>query len=570
LAYLQINDWKYGMDRRRSQVVGVPGTLWTLENGVITRGGDIERAKKWVPVYSLPAGQTFGLATLRGQPYVFGSAASPTIPPGVQYQRLQPGASSPGAEMTAIVDAKAVDGKLYVVAEFDDGSLYHYYDGVRVTGWDTIAGTDSVPEALAIRLAEKVNAQSAVEAAAVGSIVILRARTAGVAFTVSSVSGVASTLTANAPGVQQISQVSFASAPYAAGDIWDITLNGVAYQVEGFAGGVGTFILVHKKRLYSTANSLLRYTKINTFTDWTTTTVPASDAGQINMSSESEGTEQLLAAAPYNGFVAVFSANSVRIWSLESDAEENALEQVLDNTGTLAPQSVVSYGETDVFYLDESGIRSIRARDGYDAGYVSDVGNAIDDFVRETMTAAGPTVVSRATGVIDPVDGRYMLAVSNKVFVLSFFPGSKITAWSYLSPGVTFSKMVRAGRRLMARAGDTIYVYGGLDGTTYPNANEFQTVVETPFMSANDPAALKYLQGFDIACTGDWQVEVLVDPNDTTKKVDVGVVNRVTYHLPKIKLPGHTSHIAFRFTASGAGNAKIFTAAIHYDKDESS
>ncbi len=567
MSYLNIQDWKYGMDRRRPQAVGVPGTLWTLENAVITRGGDIERSKKWVAGYALPAGQTHGFATLRGQPYVFGSVGAPAMSPSVRYQQLLPGAASTGMEMTAVLDAKAVAGKLYVIAEFADGSLYHYYDGVRVTDWDTIAGTDSVPETLAIYIANQINEQTTVEAFPVGSVVVLQAREENVAFTVSSLAGNASTLTAAASGVRQVSQVDFNAAPYAAGDLWDVYVNGAGYFAGGYSGGVGTYILVYKKRLYCPVNSLLRYTVINTFTDWTTTTTPASDAGYIDMSSESEGTEELTAAATYNGFVAVFAGNSIRIWSIQTDAEENNLEQVLENTGTIAPQSVISFGETDTFYLAASGIRSIKAREGYDAGYVSDVGSAIDDFVREQITEVGSHLAGRATAMLDPIDGRYMLAIGDKVIVLSYFPASKITAWSYLSPGVTFEKMLRVGDRTMARADDTIYIYGGLEGDTYPDDDEFECVVETPFMSANDPAAIKLLQGFDLAVEGEWLVEVLVDPNDTTKAITAGTFNRTTYHLSPAKLPGRTSHVAFRFTCSTAGAAKIMTAAIHYEKE---
>jgi hypothetical protein len=61
------------MDRRRQRVAGTAGTLWSLQNGVISRGGDIERAKKFVSTYTLPAG-TFGMAKVRQQLYVFGSA----------------------------------------------------------------------------------------------------------------------------------------------------------------------------------------------------------------------------------------------------------------------------------------------------------------------------------------------------------------------------------------------------------------------------------------------------------------------------------------------------------------
>ena len=54
-------------------MAGVPGTLWLGRNVVISRGGDIERMKKFVPKYELPAG-TFGMTEILGQLYVFGSA----------------------------------------------------------------------------------------------------------------------------------------------------------------------------------------------------------------------------------------------------------------------------------------------------------------------------------------------------------------------------------------------------------------------------------------------------------------------------------------------------------------
>lgn len=50
MSYLAISDFKFGMDRRRKRISGVPGTLWTLKNAHISRGGDIERAKKQVTV----------------------------------------------------------------------------------------------------------------------------------------------------------------------------------------------------------------------------------------------------------------------------------------------------------------------------------------------------------------------------------------------------------------------------------------------------------------------------------------------------------------------------------------
>ena len=61
-----LSDFKYGMDRRRTRVAGTPGTLWNAQNVVITRGGDIERAKRFVPTYTLPAGRRLGSQKLGG------------------------------------------------------------------------------------------------------------------------------------------------------------------------------------------------------------------------------------------------------------------------------------------------------------------------------------------------------------------------------------------------------------------------------------------------------------------------------------------------------------------------
>ena len=164
MPYILVSDFKAGMDRRRSQAAGAAGTLWTAENCFVSRGGDIVRAKKFVPTYTLPA-NTFGLAEIKDQLYVFGSAAAPSMPTGVQYQRLQSGSDN----MTRVLDAEVFDGGLYVVAEFDDGGIYHFYDGARVTEWDALADAVSGFSLVAEVLARKVSANAAVSAKAVGA-----------------------------------------------------------------------------------------------------------------------------------------------------------------------------------------------------------------------------------------------------------------------------------------------------------------------------------------------------------------------------------------------------------------
>lgn len=687
MPYILVSDFKHGMDRSRQQTAGIPGSLWNAKNCFISRGGDVVRAKKFVSTYSLPA-NTFGLAAVQDQLYVFGSASAPTMPVGVQYQRLQSGS----ANMTRVLDAKVFDNALYVIAEFDDGGVYHFYDGAKVTDWDTLGGNNSSFAQVAETLALKVSANAAVTARAVGNKVIITAKTAGTAFTcvgavtdngsgstpaatatelVANVAGVAevqatgtvqitggqsdpgidrissvtvngtellaaavnwvssnsatanalaiainnntstSGYTATAAGdtvtikaavgtgatpngyavvstvhgtvtkidtnmsggvtavtaVAQIYEVEIGSGTFDAEDLWKITINGTDYQTTGTAAAVGTAAFISKKRVWSPSGGLFRGCVLEDPTDWTTTTDPSDDSIFLNLANEAEAAQRLVGAGKYQNYAAIFARDVVLIYAFFADATGIGIVDILTETGSRSPRSIVTYGNVDVYYLDESGIRSIRARDdGFDTASVSDIGEPIDSFVQDWMATQDDDTLSRAVGAVDPAEGRYLLAIGNRIFALSFYPSKGIRAWSYVDPGFTVEDLIRAKRRIYARSGDTIYLYGGANDDTYPDADEQDVVVETPFLSAKDAASFKDAEWFDMAGTNDWTVELLVDPNDTTKAIDAGIISKVTYNLPSARLPGHGALLAFRFTCSAAGDATLSNFALGYDK----
>lgn len=686
MAYFTITDFKYGMDRRRKRCVGVPGTLWLGKNVHVSRGGDLERAKKFVPTYTLPA-NTFGMGQLRAQIFVFGSVAAPSLPTGLQYQRLQ--AADASAAMTEVLDIDTFDGAFYVIARFDNGELHHFYDGVRLSHWDTVAAGSVDLETLASYLADLIDADAAVSATAVGRVITITARVAGTAFALTkstvdaggtsdqditlatlqenvaataetrasslvrvlsgstgtveditvngvslmrapvawatshaataaaiaiqinnktathgysaTVSGSDITITAavgtgstpneyavvgsvsgnllldlpsmsgGVDAVAPVAQVSTAtlSGTAEAADLFRIAVNAVVYAATARAAATGTSAFIHKKRMWSPANSLWRYSKLLDAADWTDANV-SSGAGFLNLASESEGRERLVGAAPYGGQAAVFSRNSVHVYSISTDAEENAVGSTLGNTGALAARSILPYGNLDVFYLDEPGVRSLRAHEQTGEAYASDIGNPIDPFVRDYMNTLTEAQIRRATSVIGP-EGRYWLAVGSYIFVLSYFPGSKIAAWSLYAPGFEVSDFVRVRNRVYARSGNVIYLYGGADGDTYPSdADALEAEVSTAFFTAQSPAQIKTLTGFDIACSGQWSTDLLLDPNDENKTVDVGELTKVTYHNPagRIPIPARTSHMAVRMVCSKGGEASISSITVHYEPAE--
>jgi hypothetical protein len=590
--------------------------------------------------------------------------------------------------MTRLVDTVGFAGKVYAIADFDDGGRFHFYDGTRLTDWDTVAAASADFSTLAQFMSEKVGADNAVTCRATDNVLEITAKVPGTPFTIaaaaveggstddqtatvatpqvnvvpvaevlatatievtagtdgtidnillgstdvlgaplawsgsnaatairiaqrinsqsvvtgysasaadaivtlSALAGTGATpngtgLTVNTTGniavsasdsfsggvtavaaVAQVSTVTFGGT-FEADDVFTVTINGVDYVGTPLASATGKSCNVHYKRVWSPANSLWRYCKLSDATVWNPAT-SGSDAGYLNVAEDSEGNENLVCSAPYQTLVAVYSEQAVILYTLDTDPANFAQYMVLNNTSTTAAKSVVRYGNNDVFHMDPTGIRSLRALNVSNAPFVSDVGNAVDTFVLAFLDTLTESERRTAVAAIEPRDGRFMLAVGERVFVLSFFPGAKISAWSYYSPGFAITHWAKIQRQLYARAGNTVYLYGGADGETYPDDDEYDVLVELPFLSAGTPATRKGLDGFDAAFSNVWKVDALIDPNREDKEIHIGVVKDKTYQGGDISLPGQGPLVALKFTCSRAGRATISMAQIHFEKQD--
>jgi hypothetical protein len=691
MPYFLIEDFKYGMDRRRPRHAGTPGTLWSGKNVVISRGGDIERCKAFVPIHT-GLGSTFGLEQVAGRQYVFGSAdLAGSMPAGVEYQRLQ----APGAPaMTAILDTKRFDNLIYAIAEYDNGNRYHFYDGVRVAEWDTVADNLASRRLLAQELARVVSTTTAATAVPIENGLILTARTAGVGYTItgSHTNGGAgvddqtitiANLVANVAPVDEVrataaftitggtfdpnvntiaslrvgatlataidilpgpvsynlsdtamataialavndrtdehgysaatagAQVTITAAPgfgasanglnlyvTTSGDVTTsggavfaggvdavaavaqsdrvilggtfepldtvlLTINGVDYRRTGRAAATPARAHIQHNRVFAPIGPALYYCALNDPTDWTDTAASIG-AGLIGVSTDSDGAQDIIGIAEYSTLTAVFSNSATVIYALGTDAALFERVQSLDNSGTISGRSVLNYGAIDLFYLDTTGIRSLRARDSSEAAFVSDAGTAFDPFVQETIATLPPGVVQNSTSVIQPDTGAYWLALGSRILVLTNYPGADVRAWTYIEPGFTPDTFLRDGPRLFVRDATTIYAYGGLSGTTYPAANQLVAEVKLPFATAKDAAGFKTLIGFDIAAANEWAVKVLVNPSDETQQVDAGRFVGVTYQNDNAEIIHETTHMALDMTCDKAGAGTISNVAIHY------
>jgi hypothetical protein len=346
-----------------------------------------------------------------------------------------------------------------------------------------------------------------------------------------------------------------------------VTLNGVDYSASTLSAGMGNSIFVQKNRVWVTAGSTVQYCKLNTPTDWSDTDASAG-SGFINIGNAAAGAQYLYGIEEYNGRAAIFAESTVVIYQLFADAQQINFEQSLQNTGTVSAGAVRAYGADDVFYLDKTGIRSLRSRDGYDAAFASDIGSAIDPFVKELVREVTSQQRVKAQSVVETDDGRFMMALGQYIVTLSYFPASKITAWSYMDFGQPIDNMVRCGDRVVLRTGNELYTYGGEDGDEYPEDGEFNGIAETPFMSASDPATKKFLQSYDHIAEGEWLVEVLPNPKDRTVSEVLGRFTSITNNDLTATLSQYTSLFALRYTCDKAGFASLSAIATHFEKGE--
>lgn len=678
MSYFVIEDFKAGLDTRRMAVSSVPGSLVELTNAHITRGGEIEKRPAFVPVSTLPP-NTFGLSSVGTNMYIFGSIAAPSLsadaPANLTYQKLD---HPSGLAMTKVLHVNGFTGLPYVVAQYADGSVWHFYNGTRIAAWNdgrarasfnitggTAGGTyatasfavtgginsdsdqitqirlDNVPLLSAPVQHNGNNTSTAASiAAAINSFTgnpDFTATSAGTTVTITStVAG--SSLNGMVLSIQKTGTFTVGSLTNLLGGVDNalavITIGGVrvtgdavlhngnnnetaaliaaaindypstpdyfatavgnkvnVIAVDGgtaangrvvtivntgnvttsvttatMAGGAavastyvpGEFAKPAKSKMYSVSGATLHFSKIDDPTNLTDST---NGAGFINLSNNALGSEKLSSLANYQQNLAVFSERTVQIWFIDVDAGQNQQLQVLNNTGAVAPQSVIEFGDSDVFYLSESGIRSLRARDASNAAFTSDVGNAIDTMVIDDLRY-NRLQAKAAVGVLEPRDGRYMLAIGDKIYVFSYFPASKVSAWSLYEPGFAVESWAIVGRKLYCRADDVLYLFGGEDGTTYDDS---QVTVQMPFLDGRSPASFKQFHGMDIACEGQWDVYSATNPNDITLQQQVGTVYQTTYAQGHVTLQDYSTCLAFRLVNSLTGPARIGNMVLHYD-----
>lgn len=469
------------------------------------------------------------------------------------------GAAANGRVVAVSVSGDATVGSIANMAGGSD-SATSAVDDIKVNGVSILTGPiewDTSNEATATAIAAAINSLTSspdYTASAVGDAVSIAAVDPGpdpngyaVAFTLSNGLTVSPTTLAMANGADSTN----------------------TYQP-------GEFVKTISQKVYSTSGPNTHFSGIAEPTKWTTDT---TGAGFIDMSSESSGSEALTALARYQNFVAVFAPTVVQIWFMDPDPALNRLVQILNNTGTASPRSVTAFGNSDLLYMDESGLRSMRARDSSNAAATTDIGVPVDTLITEQLETLDENERKQVIGLIEPRFGRFWLIMRGKIFVFSYFNGAKVSAWStydttYIDEDdetVAFDvdDALVFNRRVYLRSEDTIFVYGGLSTGASSDATEAEAWL--PYLDADDPTTKKELTGLDLALRGLWSVSAAYDPNDETAEDLVGIYDKTTYDSDKNPFSNQATHVSLRFRSQGVGPHRLGACVIHYkgsDEDD--
>lgn len=367
------------------------------------------------------------------------------------------------------------------------------------------------------------------------------------------------------PGQGQESTFTFAGT-WATGDAYTVILtdNSTAVQTQvgaGFVSGiVPTFTLTFDDKVYVLAGPTVYTSAINLPTTWNDPN--AIGNGFVTLSNWYASAEPLVAMAPYQGYMAFFARRTIQIWSVQPLIDNWNKIQTLANIGTLSALSVQPMGDLDVLFLSDTGFRSLKVRDSSLNAFVNDIGSPLDSIIQAALLADDG---STSCGVVDPESGRYWCYLNGVIYVLSFFPSSKIVAWSTYQPtyqnGMAQASFVPQkfiifqGQvyclGLLQSGSLALFQFGGSNNNTYDNAT---ATLQTPFMDCKKPGDWKVSKGVDLIMTGSWDMQASMDyiGNSYT---EIGSSGTPTNDTGTIGFPATGTHFSFMATCSDATSA---------------
>ena len=258
----------------------------------------------------------------------------------------------------------------------------------------------------------------------------------------------------------------------------------------------------------------------------------------------------------------MFGVNDVQVWDLDPDPKLNQLKQSVSNVGLIAPRAHAQYSSGDVLFVARSGIRSLKARDSSNYAVTADVGSPVDSIMKTWLNSNLAGFRFSLKAVVEPESGSFWLAYGNQILVFSFYPTSKISAWSRFTLPFNIDDIAVNREKLAIRSGNDIYLYGGESGSDYDTT---EMIVRTPYLDAKAPATWKQYEGLDVGASGTWSIKYNVNPNvGAAGLVQTATITGSTFSLDRVPMQAAGTHIQLEFRCSDAAASVLNSYIVHY------
>ena len=311
-------------------------------------------------------------------------------------------------------------------------------------------------------------------------------------------------------------------------------------------------------------NGSVHYSASGDPTDWTTSGDAGGSVG-LSTGKESVGDSVPRVLGSYRGKLVVFNSDNTQIWDVDPDPDRFAINTTLGSVGSQWPRCTGIVGD-DLFFLTDSGFRSIGQQIYTGNLQDSDVGSPVDSLVHAKLVS--DTLVG--SGSFEPGSaffngsGQYMCFIDKEIFVFTFSRMSRVNAWSrYLVPH-TIQALAPYGEYMFIRMNDNIYVF---------NPNSFQdeggtsvpVEVTSSYQAFKKPGRWKQIVGCDVMFDGTADVQHRWDaraPSDATTAVSLSSDTRPG---PLVPVELMTTECGFKLTQSANSDFQFNGISYYYE-----
>lgn len=337
------------------------------------------------------------------------------------------------------------------------------------------------------------------------------------------------------------------------------------YDGTNIPAAKGDYCKTYRTKMYAIAGAVLSFSAVGDAGNWTGT-----GSGSIDLSLEDSDMVDTFGLEVYYDQIAVFSKTACQLWKMDPDPLKNTYQQTLRQAGTIAWRSVLQYGSGDVMYLSHSGIRSLRARNSSLAAAVSDIGSPLDPILQDMIRTMGEDWMSGTIAILQPVTGRFWIIMPDRIYILSAFPGPKITAWSEYDPGFVITAAAVHENRIVVRDDQhMVYAFAGIDPEG-PVFDDCFVEIVFPFHAGTDVATYKTFTALDATCAGiPFDVYGAFNVENSDAEDWFGEFDQATFLQGKFDIKGHSTHMSLRLRSQSAGPQTLSNMVVHYQVGES-